>query len=128
LIGSPISLFFLILGFNRIRTSKEKLPYLTRLTLLIYSSEIVNAISRMLQLIKYFFDDDRSNKDASMNMDNSRGIICQIQIVTSVFSDYCSFFFFPFRNCTTERPSSLSFCSGLKICRIWHALCFPSSS
>ena len=24
-------------------------------------------------------------------MDNSRGIICQIQIVTSVFSDYCSF-------------------------------------
>ena len=38
------------------------------------------------------------------------------------------FFFFPFRNCTTERPSSLSFCSGLKICRIWHALCFPSSS
>ena len=58
---------------------------------MIYSSEIVNAISRMLQLIKYFFDDDRSNKDASMSMDNSRGIICQIQIVTSVFSDYCSF-------------------------------------
>ena len=50
----------------------------------------MTSISKLLQLIKYFFDDDRDCKDPSMSMDNARGIICQIQITTSMFSDFCS--------------------------------------
>jgi hypothetical protein len=71
-------------------STKKKFAFLTSLIILIFSSEIVNIISKLIQLIKYFFDDDRDCKDPSMSMDNARGIICQIQITTSMFSDFCS--------------------------------------
>lgn len=41
-----------------------------RLTLFIYSSEIVNTISRMLQVTKYFYKDESDNKDYSISIDN----------------------------------------------------------
>ena len=90
LIGCPISLGLLLFGLYRMISTKKKFAFLTSLIILIFSSEIVNIISKLLQLIKYFFDDDRSDKDEEMSMDNARGIICQIQISTSMFSDFCS--------------------------------------
>ena len=90
LIGSPLSLFFLLFGLYRMIATKKKFAFLTSLIILIFSSEIINIISKLLQLIKYCFDDDRDNKSPDMSMDNARGIICQIQITTSIFSDFCS--------------------------------------
>ena len=90
LIGCPLSLGVLLFGLYRMISNKKKFTFLTSLIILIFSSEIVNIISKLLQLIKYFFDDDRDNKSKEMSMDNARGIICQIQITTSIFSDFCS--------------------------------------
>lgn len=90
LIGCPLSLGVLLFGLYRMIFNKKKYTFLTSLIMLIFSSEIVNIISKLLQLIKYFFDDDRDNKSPEMSMDNARGIICQIQITTSIFSDFCS--------------------------------------
>ena len=90
LIGCPLSLGALLFGLYRMISTKKKFAFLTSLIILIFSSEIVNIISKLIQLIKYFFDDDRDCKDPSMSMDNARGIICQIQITTSMFSDFCS--------------------------------------
>jgi hypothetical protein len=90
LIGCPLSLGVLLFGLYRMISTKKKFAFFTSLIMLIFSSEIVNIISKLLQLIKYFFDDDRSDKDEEMSMDNARGIICQIQITTSMFSDFCS--------------------------------------
>ena len=90
LIGCPLSLGVLLFGLYRMISTKKKFAFLTSLIILIFSSEIVNIISKLLQLIKYFFDDDRADKSENMSMDNARGIICQIQISTSMFSDFCS--------------------------------------
>ena len=92
LIGAPLSLIFLLIGIFRMIYKKKKLSYLTNLILLIFFSEIVNTISKMLQLLKYIFEDERYNKEESVSIDNARGIICQIQIVTAMFSDFCSLF------------------------------------
>ena len=43
----------------------------------------------MIQLIKYAFDDDRSSDKKNYEV-TARGVICQIQIVTSIVSDFCS--------------------------------------
>jgi hypothetical protein len=90
LIGCPLSLGVLLFGLYRMISTKKKFAFLTSLIILIFSSEIVNIISKLIQLIKYFFDDERDNKDPGVSMDNARGIICQIQISTSMFSDFCS--------------------------------------
>ena len=91
LIGAPLSLFFLLYSIFKMISTKKKISYLTSLILLIFSSEIVNSISKMLQLLKYAFDDDRDIKDIEiMSMINARGIICLIQISTAIYSDFCS--------------------------------------
>lgn len=90
LIGCPLSLIVLLFGLYRMISTKKRFAFLTSLIMLIFSSEIVNIVSKLLQLIKYLFDDDRDIKDEFMSMDNARGIICQIQITTSMFSDFCS--------------------------------------
>ena len=68
---------------------KKKLPFLTLLILLIFSSEIINTISKLLQLIKYYFPDKRDLKYFTSG-NTARGVICQIQIVTAIYSDFCS--------------------------------------
>ena len=90
IIGAPLSLIFLLICIIRMIYKKKKLSFLTRLILIIFFSEIVNTISKLLQLLKYCFDDLRKERDKSIGRDTPRGIICQIQIVTSIFSDYCS--------------------------------------
>ena len=90
LIGAPLSFIFLLIGILRMIFSNKRISFLTSLIILIFSSEIVNTISKMIQLFKYCFEDTRRNTYYDLHMDNPRGIICQIQIVLAIFSDYCS--------------------------------------
>ena len=89
LVGSPISFTFLLLCIIRMIIAKKKNSFLTNLVLLIFSSEMIQCTSKILQLFKYIFDDLREDKDFS-DGDTPRGIICQIQIVTAIYSDLCS--------------------------------------
>lgn len=89
LIGSPISFAFLFLCIIRMIIKKKKKSFLTNLVLLIFSSEMIQCCSKILQLFKYMFDDLREDKNFS-DGDTPRGIICQIQIVTAIYSDLCS--------------------------------------
>ena len=89
LIGSTLSLILLLFGLFRMTFFKKKIAFLTSLILLIFSSEIVNTISKLLQILKYYFKDNRMDKVIESG-NTPRGIICQIQIVTSIYSDYCS--------------------------------------
>ena len=91
LIGPPISLIFLIFGIIKMFTARKNKTFLTKLILIIFFSEVFQSISKLLQLVKYAFDDDRDNKK-DIVFDNARGIICQIQIVLAIASDFCSLF------------------------------------
>ena len=88
LIGAPISLIFLLFGIVRMVFYKKRITLLSSFIILIFSSEVVNCFSKLFQLLKYQFDDSRMDRRAER--DNPRGIICQIQICTSIFSDLCS--------------------------------------
>lgn len=87
--GSSISFIFLILSIVLIIRNSKKLSPVTVCIIFIFCSEIINTISKMLQLLKYGFDDTRMNNDTN-EIETPRGIICQIQIVTSIFSDFCT--------------------------------------
>jgi len=89
LIGSPISITFLLLCIIRMIIVKKKKSFLTNLVLLIFSSEMIQCTSKILQLFKYIFEDRREDKHFS-DGDTPRGIICQMQIVTAIYSDLCS--------------------------------------
>ena len=89
LTGATFSLLLLLFGIFRMFLLKKKIQFLTVLILLIFSSEIVNTISKLLQLLKYYFGDKRNDKKFSSG-NTPRGIICQIQIVTAIYSDFCS--------------------------------------
>jgi hypothetical protein len=64
--------------------------FLTYLVLLILSSEIIQCLSKILQLIKYSLKDLRDDKSLT-DLDTERGIICQIQIALALYSDFSSF-------------------------------------
>ena len=89
LILPPISLLLLVLGILRMILIKKRKSFLTNLILMIFSSEIVQCLSKLIQLLKYDYQDSRIHKD-SIDLDNPRGIICQIQIISALFSDYLS--------------------------------------
>ena len=88
LICSTFSFILLLFGWIKMFFTKKKIGYTTSLTPTIFFSEIINTILKLLQLIKYFFDDHRDEKNFT-EMDTPRGIICQIQIVTAIYSDFC---------------------------------------
>ncbi len=88
LIGSPISFFLLIFCIYRMVSTKRKLSFLTRIILLIFSSELVLSVSKIIQVFKYCFHDYREEKH--YDGFNGRALICQIQLVLAVYSDYCS--------------------------------------
>ena len=67
---------------------KKSLSFLTYIILLIFSAEMMNNISKLLQYFKYAFEDERDNHSFNNDKETPRGIICQIQIVTSIISDY----------------------------------------
>ena len=89
LIGPPISLLFLTFGITRMILVKKRKSFLTNIILIIFASEIIQCLSRLIQLLKYTFPDKRDDK--TFNDGNTpRGVICQIQITTAIFSDFCS--------------------------------------
>ena len=89
LIGSTFSFLLLLFAWIKMYISKKKIGYITNIILIIFFSEIINTISKLLQLIKYIFKDKRDDKNL-VDIDTPRGIICQIQISTSIYSDFCS--------------------------------------
>ena len=89
LIGPSISLSFLTFGITRMILVKKRKSFLTNIILLIFVSEIIQCLSRLIQLLKYTFPDKRDNKKF-FDGNTPRGVICQIQITTAIFSDFCS--------------------------------------
>ena len=89
LIGAPISSLFLFFGVLRMLISNKRISFLTTLIIIIFLSEILNTMSKMIQIFKYIFPDLRLDEEET-NKDTPRGVICQIQIVTAIFSDYCT--------------------------------------
>ena len=98
LIGPPLSLAFLIFGVLRMILIKKRKTFLTNLIVIIFFSEILQCFSKMLQLVKYCFTDERDDKKYNGQKytdalhQNERSIICQIQILIAIFSDFCSLF------------------------------------
>lgn len=86
---APLSLILLIVCILRMIINKKKLSFFTYIVILIFVSEIMNSLSKLLQLLKYAFKDTRNDR-VTNEIETQRGSICQTQIVTSIFSDYCS--------------------------------------
>ncbi len=84
----PISLIILTVGIF-IMILKERKSFLSNLIILIFSSEIVQCLSKIFQILKYDYLDRRDEKDITTG-DTPRGIICQIQICLAIFSDFLS--------------------------------------
>ena len=85
-IGVPSSFIILVISIFKMCYKKKRIRFLTSIILFIFFFELMNTISKMLQLLKYIFEDTRPYLDININ-ETPRGIICQIQIVTSIFSD-----------------------------------------
>lgn len=81
---------FLILAYAIIKVylRKKRLPFLTKIIFLICFFEIMNIISKMLQILKYAFRDTRRDFFGDDDKETPRGIICQAQIFISIFSDF----------------------------------------
>ena len=88
-IGIFSSAILLIFGLVKMTCQKKRLSFLTKIIIFIFCSEILNIGSRALQFLKYAYDDTRKNPWKN-DVETPRGIICQIQIVSSIVSDYCS--------------------------------------
>ena len=86
-IGIPSSLIILIISIYQMCSNKRRLSFLTKVIIFLFSFEIMNCISKLLQLFKYFFEDSRPFPDPN-RIETPRGIICQIQIVLSIISDF----------------------------------------
>ena len=87
LIGAPSSFIILVISIFKMLKNKKRIPFLTMIILFIFLYEIMNSISKMLQLLKYAFEDTRIIRQNN-RIETPRGQICQIQIFTSIFSDY----------------------------------------
>ena len=87
LIGSSVTLLFLIYCINKMIKKKRQIKILTTIILLIFFSEVVQCVSKLLQILKYAFEDRRLENEYKMN---GRAIICQFQIVLAIYADYCS--------------------------------------
>lgn len=89
LLGSCISILVLAWTIIRMGINNKEKSFLTQIIMFIFSTEILNPLSKLLQLFKYAYDDTRMNSDIN-DVETPRGIICQIQIVTSIIADVCN--------------------------------------
>lgn len=87
LIGAPSSFIILIISILIMIHNKKRITFLTSIILFIFFFEIMNSFSKLLQLLKYAFEDTRPIEQKN-EIETPRGRICQIQIVTSIFSDF----------------------------------------
>ena len=88
-IGIFFSTIILFFGVYKMYFRKKRISFLTYIILFIFCSEFLNIVSKALQFLKYAFEDTRPQPKTNKE-ETPRGIICQIQIVFSVVSDYCS--------------------------------------
>ena len=86
-IGVPSSFIILVICIIRMCYKKKRISFFTSIILFIFFFEVMNTVSKMLQLLKYAFEDSRTFKQNN-DIETPRGIICQIQIVFSIFSDF----------------------------------------
>ena len=89
LIGPPFSLLFLFFSIIRMIIVKKRKSFLTNIILIIFFSEIIQSLSKLIQLLKYDFPNRRDDKTFKSG-NTPRGVICQIQITSAMFSDFCS--------------------------------------
>ena len=89
LLGSCISILVLAWTIIRMGINNKEKSFLTQIIMFIFSTEILNPLSKLLQLFKYAFEDTRTKDDIN-EIETQRGIICQIQIVTSIIADVCT--------------------------------------
>ena len=89
IIASPISFIIVLFAILRMICIKKTISFITKIIIFIFSSEIINTISKMIQLIKYYYPDQRMDKE-DPDLETPRGNICQIQISLAIFSDFCS--------------------------------------
>ena len=89
LIGPPISLTFLIFCILTMFYAKKTKSFLSNIIILIFISEIIQCLSKLIQILKYVYPNLRNDKDFTSG-DTPRGIICQIQITFAIFSDLSS--------------------------------------
>ena len=89
LIGPPFSLLFLFFSIIRMIIIKKRKSFLTNIILIIFFSEIIQSLSKLIQLLKYDFPNRRDDKTFTSG-NTPRGVICQIQITSAMFSDFCS--------------------------------------
>ena len=89
LLGSCISILVLAWTIIRMGINNIEKSFITQIIMFIFSTEILNPLSKLLQLFKYAFEDTRTKDDIN-EIETPRGIICQIQIVTSIIADVCT--------------------------------------
>ena len=89
LIVPPISLILLLFGIIRMIIKKKNKSFITKLIIMIFISEAVQSSSKLLQMLKYEFNDERVDKEIK-DFDRPRSLICQFQIVLAISSDFCS--------------------------------------
>ena len=87
IIGVPISFVLLVFSIIRMILSKKNMSFAIYIILFIFFCEIMNDISKILQFLKYHYEDTRI-LPYNNSVETPRGIICQIQIVLSIFSDF----------------------------------------
>ena len=85
-IGVPSSLIILLISLSRMFFKKKRKSFLTKIIIFIFIFEIINCLSKLLQLFKYLSEDTRPYLDKNY-IETPRGIICQIQIILSIISD-----------------------------------------
>ena len=88
LICSGFSFLFLLFCMIKMYVAKKILPFLTQIILFIFFCEVMNSISKILQILKYAFRDTRRDLFKDEKTETPRGRICQAQIVISIFSDF----------------------------------------
>ena len=89
LIGPPFSLLFLFFSIIRMIMVKKRKSFLTNIILIIFFSEIIQSLSKLIQILKYDYPNLRDDKKF-VDGNTPRGVICQIQITSAMFSDFCS--------------------------------------
>ena len=87
--GIFISPILLIYGLIKMLHYKKRRSFITNIIIFIFFSELLNIFSKYLQFLKYAFEDTRTNP-VTNRVTTPRGVICQIQIITSIISDFCT--------------------------------------
>ena len=92
-LGIFCSTLFLLYGIIKMicvdKIFTKRFSFITEIIIFIFFSELLNVVSKTLQFLKYAFEDTRTDL-VTNSVETPRGIICQIQIVFAIISDFSS--------------------------------------